>query len=272
MLIGSPMDASGFGTLAARFADRTVVTYDPRGTARREKTDAPLESTREQHADDIHRIIAALGAGPVDLFATSGGAVNAFALVAAHPEEVRTLVAHEPPTAHVLPDREQALAATENIRDTYQSDGFGPAMAKFIALVGHQGPMPADFAEAFNPDPAMFGLPAEDDGRRSDALVGQNIITCTPLRARLRRAAHGLDEDRRRHRRRVGGPDGAPRRRGRRRAARQRPGRLPRRPRRVPRRRVRPTGRPRRLRREAARGVGLVRRRLPRSGRGRSPL
>jgi pimeloyl-ACP methyl ester carboxylesterase len=179
MMIGSPMDASGFGTLAARFADRTVVTYDPRGTARREKTDAPLESTREQHADDIHRIIAALGAGPVDLFATSGGAVNALALVAAHPEDVRTLVAHEPPTAHVLPDREQALAATENIRDTYQSDGFGPAMAKFIALVGHQGPMPADFAEAFNPDPAMFGLPAEDDGRRSDALVGQNIITCT---------------------------------------------------------------------------------------------
>jgi pimeloyl-ACP methyl ester carboxylesterase len=179
MLIGSPMDASGFGTLAARFPDRTVVTYDPRGTARSEKTDAPLESTPEQHADDIHRIIAALDAGPVDLFATSGGAVNALALVAAHPEDVRTLVAHEPPTAHVLPDREQALAATENIRDTYQSDGFGPAMAKFIALVGHQGPVPADFAESFNPDPAMFGLPAEDDGGRSDALVGQNIITCT---------------------------------------------------------------------------------------------
>jgi pimeloyl-ACP methyl ester carboxylesterase len=179
MLIGSPMDASGFGTLAARFADRTVVTYDPRGTARSEKTDASLESTPEQHADDIHRIIAALGAGPVDLFATSGGAVNALALVAAHPEDVRTLVAHEPPTAHVLPDREQALAATENIRDTYQSDGFGPAMAKFIAL------------------------------------VGQNIIiTCTPLRGRLRRAAHGLDDDRRRHRRRVGGgatPTASPR-------------------------------------------------------------
>jgi pimeloyl-ACP methyl ester carboxylesterase len=179
MLIGSPMDASGFGTLASRFPDRTVVTYDPRGTARSEKTDAPLESTPEQHADDIHRIIAALGAGPVDLFASSGGAVNALALVAAHPQDVRTLVAHEPPTAGLVPDREQALAACRDIADTYQRAGHGPAMAKFIALVGHTGPVPADFADSVNPDPAMFGLSAEDDGSRGDALVGQNIITCT---------------------------------------------------------------------------------------------
>ena len=34
MLIGSPMDASGFDTLASRFPDRTVVTYDPRGNSR----------------------------------------------------------------------------------------------------------------------------------------------------------------------------------------------------------------------------------------------
>jgi hypothetical protein len=47
----------------------------------------------------------------VDIFASSGGAVNALALVATHPEQVRTLVAHEPPDAQVLPDREQALAA-----------------------------------------------------------------------------------------------------------------------------------------------------------------
>jgi hypothetical protein len=29
------------------------------------------------------------------------------------------------------------------------------------------------------PDPAMFGLPASDDGSRTDPLLGQNIITCT---------------------------------------------------------------------------------------------
>jgi pimeloyl-ACP methyl ester carboxylesterase len=179
MIIGSPMDASGFVTLAGHFPDRTVVTYDPRGTARSDKADPTAESSPDQHADDLHRVISALGAGPVDLFATSGGAVNALALVAEHPEDVRILVAHEPPAAQVLPDREAALAATDDIRATYDRAGLGPAMAKFIALVGLKGPVPADFAETVNPDPATFGLPAEDDGSRTDALLGQNLITCT---------------------------------------------------------------------------------------------
>ena len=34
MMIGQPMDASGFGALASQFPDRTVVTYDPRGLGR----------------------------------------------------------------------------------------------------------------------------------------------------------------------------------------------------------------------------------------------
>jgi pimeloyl-ACP methyl ester carboxylesterase len=179
LLIGSPMGASGFGTLANHFADRTVVTYDPRGVERSRKTDDTSESTPDEHADDLHRVIDAIGGGPVDLFATSGGAVNGLALVARHPEDVRTLVAHEPPTAQVLPDREPALAAARDIHETYLRSGLGPAMAKFIVLVSHEGPIPADFAEQPAPDPTMFGLPTQDDGSRNDPLVGQNMISCT---------------------------------------------------------------------------------------------
>jgi pimeloyl-ACP methyl ester carboxylesterase len=179
LMIGSPMGAAGFATLAGHFRDRTVVTYDPRGVERSRKADDTSESTPEQHADDIHRVISALGSGPVDLFASSGGAVNALALVARHPDQVRILVAHEPPTAQVLPDREPAFAATEDIQRTYQRSGVGPAMAKFIALVSYKGPIPAGYADQPAPDPAMFGLPTTDDGSRNDPLVGQNIITCT---------------------------------------------------------------------------------------------
>jgi pimeloyl-ACP methyl ester carboxylesterase len=178
LLIGSPMGASGFGTLAGHFTDRTVVTYDPRGVERSKRTDGATESTPDMHADDLHRLIAALNAGPVDLFASSGGAVNALALVARHPEQVRTLVAHEPPASQVLPDREAALAANADIHETYLRRGFGPAMAKFLMLVSHKGPVPADFA-GMEADPAMFGLPAEDDGSRDDPLLGQNILSCT---------------------------------------------------------------------------------------------
>jgi pimeloyl-ACP methyl ester carboxylesterase len=179
LIIGSPMGASGFRTLAGQFAERTVVTYDPRGVERSRKADDLSESTPDQHADDLHRLISELGSGPVDLFASSGGAVNALALVARHPEQVRTLVAHEPPAAPVLPDREQALAAAEDVGETYQRSGFGPAMAKFILLVSHEGPIPADFGAGPGPDPATFGLSSEDDGTRNDPLLMQNIITCT---------------------------------------------------------------------------------------------
>jgi pimeloyl-ACP methyl ester carboxylesterase len=179
LLIGSPMGASGFGTLASHFTDRTVVTYDPRGVERSVKADPATESTPDEHADDLHRVISALEAGPVDIFASSGGAVNALALVARHPEQVRTLVAHEPPAAQMLPDRAQALAACEDIGETYKRSGFGPAMAKFIATVSHTGPFPDDYADQPAPDPAMFGLPTEDDGTRNDPLLMQNIITCT---------------------------------------------------------------------------------------------
>ena len=179
LLIGSPMGAAGFGTLAGHFTDRTVVTYDPRSAERSQRTDGATETTPEEHADDLHRLISTLDVGPVDLFASSGGAVNALALVARHPEQVRTLVAHEPPTAAVLPDRADAFAATEDVHETYVRSGLGPAMAKFIALISHKGPVPPGFAQRPAPDPAMFGLPTEDDGARNDPLVGQNIISCT---------------------------------------------------------------------------------------------
>jgi pimeloyl-ACP methyl ester carboxylesterase len=178
-IIGSPMGAGGFGTLADHFSDRTVVTYDPRGVERSRKADDTTESTPDQHADDLHRVISALGAGPVDLFASSGGAVNALALVAHHPEQVRILVAHEPPTAQVLPDREPALAAAKDVNETYKRRGFGPGMAKFIALVSRKGEIPAGYVDQPAPDPAMFGLPTEDDGTRTDPLLAQNMVSCT---------------------------------------------------------------------------------------------
>ena len=173
------MGASGFETLAGHFADRTVVTYDPRGTDRSVRTDPAPQSTPDQHADDLHRLIAALGAAPVDLFASSGGAINALALVAQHPDDVRTLVAHEPPSAQAVADREAALAACRAIYATYERGGGNAGMAHFIAVVNHAGPFSPDFAEQPAPDPAMFGMPADDDGSRDHVLLAQNMIPLT---------------------------------------------------------------------------------------------
>ena len=175
LLIGSPMGAAGFGSLASHFTDRTVATYDPRGTERSRVTDPTSSITPEVHADDVHRVIDALGGGSVDLFASSGGAVNALALVAKHPGQVGILVAHEPPLPSLLPDREHALATCRAIHETYQRSGSNAAMAHFIAVVSHRGPYTAEVAAQPAPDPASFGMPTEDDGSRDDALFAHFI-------------------------------------------------------------------------------------------------
>ncbi|WP_406050170.1 alpha/beta fold hydrolase [Kribbella sp. NBC_00889] len=179
LVIGSPMGASGFPTLASHFTDRTVVTYDPRGVERSVRSDGAGELTPDDHAADLIALIESLDGGPVDMFASSGGAVNSLALAAKRPDLLHTLVAHEPPLAGVVPDSEAALAACEDIYQTYQRDGMGAGMAKFIAIVSYDGEIPADYTQQPAPDPAMFGLPTEDDGTRDDALLGQNIRGCT---------------------------------------------------------------------------------------------
>ncbi|WP_280382161.1 alpha/beta fold hydrolase [Nocardia wallacei] len=171
VMIGQPMDASGFGALASHFTDRTVVTYDPRGLGRSVRKDARVDHSPTVQARDVHAVIEALGAGPVEMFASSGGAITALALVTAHPGDVTTLVAHEPPLIPVLPDAEAAERARAGFRDAYEAKGFGAGMAAFIAMTSWQG----EFTDAYfaqpAPDPAQFGLPSEDDGTRDDPLL-----------------------------------------------------------------------------------------------------
>ena len=171
VLIGQPMDASGFATLASLFPDRTVVTYDPRGLGRSTRSDGRVDQTPTTQADDVHAVIQAVGGGPVDLFASSGGAVTALALVAAHPNDVATLVAHEPPLIPVLPDADAAERARAGVRDAYQAGGSGAGMAAFIAMTT----WPGEYTDAYfaqpAPDPAAFGMSSDDNGSRDDPLL-----------------------------------------------------------------------------------------------------
>lgn len=194
LMIGQPMTAEGFGSLAAHFPDRTVITYDPRGLGRSIRKDGRSDHTPQHQAADLHLLIEALGVGPVDVFASSGGAVSALELVATHPDDVGTLVAHEPPINAVLPDAAAAERARAGFHEAYQTHGAGAGMAAFIAMTSWQG----EFTDAYfvqpAPDPAMFGLPTDDDGTRDDPLLSKRswaisdyrpdpvVLTATPTR------------------------------------------------------------------------------------------
>src|SRR3954452_4220614 len=181
-MIGQPMAASGFATLASHFPERTVVTYDPRGLGRSTRNDGRVDHSPTLQASDVHVLIESLDAGPVELFASSGGAVTALALVAAHPDDVTTLVAHEPPLIPVLPDAAAAERAQAGFREVYEAKGSGAGMAAFIAMTSWRG----EFTDAYfaqpAPDPAAFGMSAEDDGSRDNPLLSDRSLAVTSYR------------------------------------------------------------------------------------------
>ena len=135
MMPGGPADAGAFRNIAGYLASGyTVVTYDPRGLSH-----SPLEGELRDDrivqifADDVHRLLAATANEPAFVFASSGGATISLELAARHPEQVRTLVAHEPPSPALQPDPSRAHAEMTEIVETYRSGGIGPTMQKFMA-------------------------------------------------------------------------------------------------------------------------------------------
>jgi pimeloyl-ACP methyl ester carboxylesterase len=181
LMAGHPMTAEGFFTLAEHFPDRTVVFYDPRGVGRSERKDGRTDRTPEMHSADLHALITELG-GPVDIFASSGGAVNSLALVAEHPEDVGILVAHEPPLLALLPDADAAFAAERGVQEAYHQRGSDAGMAQFIALTSWQGEFTDAYAQQPAADPAMFGMSTEDDGSRDDPLLSGTANPITAYR------------------------------------------------------------------------------------------
>ena len=139
---GGPQDAGVFAELSAALADRyTVVAYDPRGNSRSTFDGAPTALDVAQQADDAAALIAAVGS-PAYVFGTSGGAQIGLDLAARHPQHVRTLVAHEPPTMMLLDDPSPHMAADKALYDTYRRDGVDAAMGQFFSSNGLGGDAP----------------------------------------------------------------------------------------------------------------------------------
>ena len=138
MLIGHPMDASGFAAIAPVLAETfTVVTYDPRGFGRSTIDNPDQDADPDLIASDVHQILeAAVGKAPAHVFGSSGGAVTGLALVTRYPDQVDTLIAHEAPLALLLPEAEQARAGFHEIYATFSEKGIGAAWDAFSSFTG----------------------------------------------------------------------------------------------------------------------------------------
>lgn len=173
VLIGHPMPAGGFRALAEQFAgERTVVLHDPRGTGASPMTDPTQAPDPEVLGDDLSRVLAAVTSEPADVFGSSGGAITALALATRHPEQVGTVVAHEPPLTEYLPDAAEVRGALAGVAATYREHGLFPAMGAFGAVAGFTMPEPDPSAPPSPP-------PSEEDQRSMTRMVLGIESVCT---------------------------------------------------------------------------------------------
>lgn len=152
VLHAAPMDATAFAPLAELLAvDHTVLTSDPRGINRSRVDQPDRDVTPDMRAEDLAILLRHVDVGPAIVVGSSGGAVSALALVQAHPELVTTVIAHEPPLADLLDDRDDLRTQTDDMVDTYLSGDRRGAWSMFMESANIE--LPEDMFEA------MFGGP-----------------------------------------------------------------------------------------------------------------
>ncbi|GAA2145698.1 alpha/beta fold hydrolase [Actinomadura napierensis] len=161
LICGGIYDAAGYAGLAALLADRyTVVTYDRRGNSRSPLAGPPELQDVAVHADDASRLLAEVAGAPAFVFGNSSGAQIALELAVRHPDQVRAVVAHEPPLLGLLPDADHWESVISDVEQAYRDGGAGPAMGVFGAAMGMSGgDDSADAAEpAEPPSPEMLEM------------------------------------------------------------------------------------------------------------------
>jgi len=139
LIAGGAGNAESFDELADHLVARyTIVTYDRRGYSRSPLDDPAQRVEIETHSDDVHRLLAALGAGPVYVLGCSIGALIGLDLTIHHPEQVHVLVAHQPPVMQLLSGGERSAAWFHGLR---RREGGVAAIAQTATRIGMR---PAD--------------------------------------------------------------------------------------------------------------------------------
>lgn len=149
---GGGEDAEVWRGVAERLEDRTVVTYDRRGTLRSGREDWPGGGS-PQHADDAAALLDALSLGDVTVFGGSSAAIIAMQLAIRHPSMIRRVLAYEPGYFGVLPRgaafRGPATVAVRKHLERHPGDWPG-AYAAFAEAASASAPSakPAGFLAA----------------------------------------------------------------------------------------------------------------------------
>ncbi|GLW20630.1 alpha/beta hydrolase [Microbispora triticiradicis] len=141
--------------------DHTVITYDRRGLSRSALDDPDRGASMADHVDDVHRLLAAVTDRPAHMLGCSFGAVIGLHLAVEHPEQLDTLIAHEPVAPGLLPapERVRHIRELEELQDLYRERGLAEAFGEIAAALGID-PVAQDTEPGLTPHPL-------DDRRRA---------------------------------------------------------------------------------------------------------
>ncbi|WP_369780469.1 alpha/beta fold hydrolase [Streptomyces sp. R33] len=137
-----------------------VLTYDRRGLSRSRLEEPGRTTSLAEHAEDVHRLLAAVTDEPALMLGCSMGALIGLHVAARYPGQVGTLVAHEPVAPRLLPAelRGRHEAELAGLQELYRAGGLGGVFAEMARVVGID-PSRQDAEPGLTPQPI-------DDQRR----------------------------------------------------------------------------------------------------------
>ncbi|MBR7832519.1 alpha/beta hydrolase [Actinospica durhamensis] len=156
LIHGSIADCGVYGPVAGLLAEHyTVVTYDRRGYVRSPLDEPARAMVMAEQTEDARLILDEVGARSAFVLGSSGGAVIALDLLAAHPDRVSGLIAHEPPVLSLLPDGAQLRAFLDGLDATCGEHGVQAAADALLARMLPEEQGQPEFEPGFDWDPAL---------------------------------------------------------------------------------------------------------------------
>lgn len=152
-------DANRTDDLVRHLEDKfTVVTYDRRGLSRSTIHEPSRPVTMATHADDAHHLLAAVTSEPAHVLGCSIGAVIGLHLAVDHPQQLGTLIAHEPVAPWLLAatDRAAHQLELEHCQQVFRAEGWQAALTPMARTLGIN---PID--QIIEPEVRLPGLTAE---------------------------------------------------------------------------------------------------------------
>jgi pimeloyl-ACP methyl ester carboxylesterase len=146
MISGGLGDAGIYSFVADILADEfRVITYDRRGHSRSSRHD-PQNFEVGQQGRDAVAVLRAAGEKSAIVFGSSGGALFALEMAKSQPQDVKAVIAHEPPAVRVLPDADKWLKFFAQLYLTTLND-MQKASRDFAAAIA---------VPAITPDPEIL--------------------------------------------------------------------------------------------------------------------